>query len=147
MENIKINASLNPSETLHVIAAALPQVEFKEIYNNGTGYFDRMTSETFEFTEGGYVATKTDTGRVIVVMKTEVGNYAFFDRYADVDNTIVTSNEPAGHASFNGFIGLGGQVSTEVLIKLFGQWNIDGVWTFSPDTPSNFQRAIASIRS
>lgn len=145
MESIKIESGLNPSQTLHAIAAALPQVEFKPEYHNGTGYFDRLTKTDFEFNKGGYVATKTPEGRVIVVVKTAIGNYVFFDRYTGSDNTNVTSNEPYGYASFNGFIGFGGALSTELLIKLFGQWNLDGHWVFSSDTPSNFQRAIASI--
>ena len=145
METIKIESGLNPSQILHAVAAVLPQVEFKQEYHNGTGYFDELTKTDFEFNKGGYVATKTLEGRVIVVVKTAVGNYVFFDRYTGSDNTIVTSNEPSGYASFNGFIGFGSALSTELLIKIFGQWTIDNHWVFSPDTPSNFQRALASI--
>lgn len=145
MKTIKINANLNPSETLRAVAAELPKVEFNSDWYNGTGYLDRLCKETLEFTDSEFLASETTDGRTVVIVKSPIGNYVLFERYTDGENGIVVSNEPAGYASFNGFIGFGGSVSTEMLIKVLGHWSVGDDWVFSPDTSSNFQRALASI--
>lgn len=145
MKTIKINASLNPSQTLRAVAAELPKVEFNSDWYNGTGYLDGLCKESLEFTDSEFLASETTDGRTVVIVKSPIGNYVLFERFTNGEDGIVVSNEPAGYASFNGFIGFGRQVSTELLIKLLGQWNLDNKWVFSPDTPSNFQRALASI--
>ena len=145
MKTIKINANLNPSETLRAVAAELPKVPFNEEWYNGTGYLDRLCKEPLEFTDTEFLASETTDGRTIVIIKTPIGNYVLFERYTNGEGGIVVSTEPLGYASFNGFVGFGGALSTESLIKFLGHWTVGEDWVFSPDTPSNFQRALASL--
>jgi hypothetical protein len=61
MKTIKINANLNPSETLRAVAAELPKVEFNSDWYNGTGYLDHLCKEPLEFTDSEFLPVKLQT--------------------------------------------------------------------------------------
>jgi len=71
-------------------------IEFKEEWNNGTGYFDHLVKEDLGLAIGHRFVTQTpgEHPRRIVGVVTPVGNVVFFERYSNKDSEVITVNTP-----------------------------------------------------
>lgn len=70
-------------------------IEFKEEFNNGTGYFDKLTE--YPVPAGEIRKTEDPYGRRILLLGTILGTVVIFDRYSgqkDKDKIVLVYNAP-----------------------------------------------------
>lgn len=75
------------------LIAANGKIEFKEEWNNGTGYLDgAVTDKDINFDEDGCAVTVDSYGRKIIILRTPLDNVVIFERYGGGKSTPIVTN-------------------------------------------------------
>lgn len=106
-------------EKLTEIADTLPEIKFDPLWANGTGYLDHaVTGMHAPLIEVGEMKRATDElGRIIVLIGTDFGNVAVFQRFPTGDYGVVVQNTPSG---LTNLLGINGALSSNDIELLIG---------------------------
>lgn len=73
--------------------AAENKIEFKEEWNNGTGYLDgAVDDKDINFDKDGCAVTVDSYGRKIIILRTPLDNVVIFERYSGGKSTPIVTN-------------------------------------------------------
>lgn len=108
MTNAAFNTAFNAIST---------EVEFKQSWSNGTGYYDNAVHD-FEILE---ICKTTDPkGRKMIIVPTPVGNVTVFERFTDGAHGIIVSNAPLAIEKMAYGLDLGTSLGDEELAFYLG---------------------------
>lgn len=95
-------------------------VSFEPKWNNGTGYLDGAVSA--EIRPGTTATTTTDNNRRVILIGTDIGTVAVFERYSAKENgersSVIVANAPRALGAITD-----GSLSAEIIDLLVGNPN------------------------